>query len=90
MKAPNRQICQPRRWWRNEVGGRAYPLKLEFSKANRGEGNGLGFSMGRAAGYGGMPHNRLLLALARAIDHTDFAQFGNPDFCGDGPLTGLA
>jgi hypothetical protein len=53
-------------------------------------GNGLGFSMGRAADYGGVPHNRLLLALAHAMGHTELARFGNPDYCGDGPLTGLA
>jgi len=52
-------------------------------------GNGLGFSMGRAADYGGVPHNRLLLALAHAMGHTDLTRFGNPDYCGDGPLTGL-
>ncbi|MGB8852663.1 MAG: DUF1552 domain-containing protein [Pirellulales bacterium] len=53
-------------------------------------GNGLGFAMGRAAQYAGVPHNRLLLALAHAMGHTDLARFGNPDYCGDGPLTGLA
>ena len=53
-------------------------------------GNGLGFSMGRAADYGGVPHNRLLLALAHAMGHTQLNRFGNPDYCGDGPLTGLA
>jgi uncharacterized protein (UPF0147 family) len=53
-------------------------------------GNGLGFSMGRAADCGGVPHNRLLIALAHAMGHTDLARFGNPDYCGDGPLTGLA
>jgi hypothetical protein len=53
-------------------------------------GNGLAFSMGRAAEYGGVPHNRLLLSLAHAMGHTELARFGNPDFCGDGPLTGLA
>jgi hypothetical protein len=53
-------------------------------------GNGLGFSMGRAAEYAGVPHNRLLLALAHAMGHTELARFGNPDFCGEGPLTGLA
>ncbi|MCE9629742.1 MAG: DUF1552 domain-containing protein [Planctomycetia bacterium] len=52
-------------------------------------GNGLGFSMGRAAEYAGVPHNRFLLALAHAMGHTELARFGNPDYCGDGPLTGL-
>lgn len=53
-------------------------------------GGGLGFSMGRAADYGGVPHNRLLLAIAHAMGHTELTRFGNPDYCGDGPLTGLA
>jgi hypothetical protein len=52
-------------------------------------GNGLGFTMGRAAEYSGVPHNRLLIALAHAMGHTELARFGNPDYCGDGPLTGL-
>jgi hypothetical protein len=52
-------------------------------------GNGLGFSMGRAIEAGGVPHNRLLLSLAHAMGLIDLARFGNPDFCGDGPLTGL-
>ena len=53
-------------------------------------GDGLGFSMGRAAQYAGVPHNRLLLAIAHAMGHTELKRFGNPDYCGDGPLTGLA
>jgi hypothetical protein len=53
-------------------------------------GNGLGFTMGRAAQYAGVPHNRLLLALAHAMGQTELKRFGNPDYCGDGPLTGLA
>ncbi|MEI8226890.1 MAG: DUF1552 domain-containing protein [Planctomycetota bacterium] len=52
-------------------------------------GNGLGFTMGRAAEYPGVPHNRLLIALAHAMGHTELTRFGNPDYCGDGPLTGL-
>ena len=53
-------------------------------------GGGLGFTAGRALDFGGLPHNRLLLALAHAMGHTDLTRFGNPDYCGDGPLTGLA
>jgi hypothetical protein len=53
-------------------------------------GGGLGFTAGRALEFPGVPHNRLLLALAHAMGHTDVARFGNPDYCGDGPLTGLA
>ena len=53
-------------------------------------GGGLGFTTGRAVEFGGVPHNRLLIALAHAMGHTDLSRFGNPDYCGDGPLTGLA
>jgi hypothetical protein len=53
-------------------------------------GGGLGFTTGRAVDYHGVPHNRMLLALAHAMGHTEIERFGNPDFCGDGPLTGLA
>ncbi|MDA1040785.1 MAG: DUF1552 domain-containing protein [Planctomycetota bacterium] len=53
-------------------------------------GGGLGFTSGRAVEFGGVPHNRLLLTLAHAMGHTDLSRFGNPDYCGDGPLTGLA
>lgn len=53
-------------------------------------GDGLGFHMGRAAEYAGVPHNLLLLAIAHAMGHTELKRFGNPDYCGDGPLTGLA
>ena len=32
-----------------------------------------------------VPHNRLLLALAHSFGHR-ITKFGNPDFCGAGPL----
>jgi hypothetical protein len=53
-------------------------------------GGGLGFTTGRALDFPKVPHNRLHLAIAHAMGHTDLATFGNPDFCGDGPLTGLS
>ena len=53
-------------------------------------GGGLGFQMGRALQFPGVPHNRLHLSLAHAMGHTSLVRFGNPDYCGDGPLTGLA
>jgi hypothetical protein len=31
----------------------------------------------------------LLLSLAHAMGHP-IERFGNPDYCGDGPLTGLS
>jgi hypothetical protein len=51
-------------------------------------GGGLGFNMGRSLKYKGVPHNRLLLSVAEAMGHP-LETFGNPDYCGDGPLTGL-
>ncbi|MGI9178746.1 MAG: DUF1552 domain-containing protein [Pirellulales bacterium] len=53
-------------------------------------GGGLGFETGRALDYDGVPHNRFLISLAHAMGHSGLARFGNPDHCGDGPLTGLA
>ena len=53
-------------------------------------GGGLGFKMGRAVQFPGVFHNRLLVTLARAMGHESLTTFGNPDYCGDGPLAGLA
>ena len=53
-------------------------------------GGGLGFKTGRAVQFPGVSHNRLLVSLARAMGHESLTTFGNPDYCGDGPLTGLA
>ncbi len=49
-------------------------------------GNGLDFQMGRSLKFGKTPHNRLLLSLALGFGH-EIKTFGNPDFCGDGPLS---
>jgi hypothetical protein len=51
-------------------------------------GGGLGFKMGQALDYKKVPHNRLLMSFCEAMGHPEKA-FGNPDFCADGPLTGL-
>ena len=53
-------------------------------------GGGLGLQMGRALRFPGVSHNRLLVSLARAMGHENLTSFGNPDYCGDGPLEGLA
>ena len=53
-------------------------------------GGGLGFQTGRAVRCEGVNHNRLLLSVAHAMGHTSLERFGNPDYCGEGPLTGLA
>jgi hypothetical protein len=44
--------------------------------------------MGRALDYKGVPHNRLLMALAHGMGHR-IDKFGNPDFCAAGPLDRL-
>lgn len=51
-------------------------------------GNGLDFNMGRSLKYKNVNHNRLLLSLAHGFGH-DLKTFGNPNFCGEGPLTDL-
>ena len=74
--------------WTNELGeGNSHSLDdIPWLMV----GNGLGFTMGRCLDYKGVPHNRLHLAIAHAMGHTGLVRFGNPDYCGDGPLTGLA
>jgi hypothetical protein len=52
-------------------------------------GGGLDYKMGRSIHHDRVPHNRLLMSLAHGIgNHVE--SFGNPDYCKDGPLTGLA
>ncbi|HZP80807.1 MAG TPA: DUF1552 domain-containing protein [Chthonomonadaceae bacterium] len=72
--------------WTNELGqGNSHTLdNIPFVLV----GNGLGFRMGRSIKYPRVPHNRLLLSLAHGFGHP-ISRFGNPDFCKDGPLTGL-
>jgi hypothetical protein len=69
--------------WTNELGqGNTHTLDhIPFVLV----GNGLDFEMGRSLKFGSVPHNRLLLSLARGFGH-EIARFGNPNFCGDGPL----
>lgn len=52
-------------------------------------GGGLGWRTGRALDFEDAPHNRLLMSLCESMGHP-VESFGNPDFCSDGPLTGLA
>jgi len=72
--------------WTNELGkGNSHTLDdIPFVLV----GNGLDFKTGRSLKYKRQPHNRLLLALAHGFGHR-IKTFGNPDFCGDGPLTNL-
>lgn len=51
-------------------------------------GEGCGFTMGRAMDFKGVPHNRLLMSFSEAMG-SPIKSFGNPNYCGDGPLTGL-
>jgi hypothetical protein len=73
--------------WTNELGkGNSHTLdNIPFVLV----GNGLDFKMGRSLKCGRVPHNRLLMALAHGFGH-NISRFGDPDFCGDGPLTGLS
>jgi hypothetical protein len=73
--------------WTNELGkGNSHTLDdIPFVLV----GGAPGFKMGRSLKLGKVPHNRLLLSLAHSFGH-EIERFGNPDFCGDGPLTGLA
>ena len=72
--------------WTNELGkGNSHSLdNIPFVLV----GNGLGLRMGRSLRYPRVPHNRLLLSLAHGMGHR-IERFGNPDFCGDGPLPNL-
>ena len=72
--------------WTNELGkGNSHTLdNIPFVLV----GNGLGFRMGRSLKYQRQPHNRLLLSLAHGMGHK-IPKFGNPDFCGEGPLPNL-
>jgi hypothetical protein len=70
--------------WTNELGqGNSHTLdNIPFVLV----GNGLDFSMGRSLKLGRVSHNRLLMSLAHGFGHR-IERFGNPDFCGDGPLS---
>jgi Protein of unknown function (DUF1552) len=72
--------------WTNELGkGNSHTLdNIPFICV----GGGLDWQMGRSLKYKRVPHNRLLLSLAYGFGH-EIKTFGNPDFCTDGPLTGL-
>jgi hypothetical protein len=70
--------------WTNELGkGNSHTLdNIPFVLV----GGGLDFKMGRSLKFQRVPHNRLLLALAHGFGHR-IDRFGNPDFCGEGPLS---
>ncbi len=70
--------------WTNELGkGNSHTLdNIPFVAV----GSAPGFRMGRAVKFSRVPHNRLLMSLAHGFGHR-ITRFGNPDFCGDGPLS---
>lgn len=72
--------------WTNELGkGNSHTRRdIPFVIV----GGGLGWKTGRAVQFDHQPHNRLLLSITEAMGHSE-ASFGNPDYCGEGPLTGL-
>ena len=72
--------------WTNELGkGNSHTLdNTPFVLV----GGGLDFRMGRSVKLPNLPHNRLLLSLAHGMGHR-IKRFGNPDYCGDGPLPDL-
>lgn len=72
--------------WTNELGkGNSHTRdNIPFVMV----GEGLGFEMGQAIDFGKVPHNRLLLSICEGMGFPENT-FGNPDFCGDGPLSGL-
>ncbi len=72
--------------WTNELGkGNSHTLNdIPFVLV----GNGLDFRMGRSLKFPKVAHNRLLLSLAYGMGHR-IERIGNPDFCGDGPLSQL-
>jgi hypothetical protein len=73
--------------WTNELGkGNSHTLdNIPFVLV----GGGLGFRMGRSLKYDKVPHNRLLLALARGFGH-EMAAFGKPELCSGGELPDLS
>jgi hypothetical protein len=91
-----RPLAAPRAWRAHDQGAPAENGELGKGNSHTLDnipfvlvGGGLDFRMGRSLRFRKVPHNRLLLSLAQGMGHT-IERFGNPDFCGDGPLTGLA
>jgi hypothetical protein len=77
--------------WTNELGkGNSHTLdNTPFVLIGGAGGRTWGLRGERALDFGGVPHNRLLLWLANQFG-VEAKTFGKPEYCGDGPLTGLA
>ena len=71
--------------WVNELGkGNSHTLSdIPFLLI----GGGAGFKTNRALDLGGVPHNRLWLALAQAMGDKELQTFGTARYCESGPLT---
>ncbi len=69
--------------WTNELGkGNSHtPDNIPFVLV----GGAPGFKMGRSLKFPNVAHNRLLLSIAHGFGH-QITKFGNPNYCGDGPL----
>ncbi|MCS7467508.1 DUF1552 domain-containing protein [Stieleria sp. ICT_E10.1] len=72
--------------WTNELGkGNSHTRNdIPFVMV----GGGLDFQFGQAYDFGKVAHNRLLLSFLEGMGMPE-KTFGNPDFCGEGALTGL-
>jgi hypothetical protein len=70
--------------WLNELGkGNSHTLSnIPFVLI----GGGAGFKTNRALELDDEPHNRLWLALAHGLGHTELTTFGKEEFCDQGPL----
>ncbi len=73
--------------WTNELGkGNNHTMNdIPFVLV----GEAPGFRTGRSVKLPKVPHNRLLMSLAHGFGH-HIERVGDPEFCGDGPLTGLS
>ena len=72
--------------WTNELGkGNNHTMNnIPFILV----GGAPGFRTGQSLKLPKVHHNRLLMSLAHSFGH-HIEQFGDPDFCADGPLTGI-
>lgn len=70
--------------WLNELGkGNSHTLdNIPFLLV----GGGAGFRAGRALDLDGAAHNRLWLAVAHGLGHSQLQTFGAPEYCDGGPL----
>jgi hypothetical protein len=73
--------------WVNELGSGGGHTHEEVPWLTAGSAGGV-LAPGRLVSFPGEPHNRLLLTICHAMGVFDKA-FGDPDFCGAGPLTGV-